>query len=70
MGQRKSVYRVKREWAESLPSPNATVPAITVEVRVFYPPHMGNEERAAQLVRQTMHEVVLELGQVVAGEEV
>lgn len=70
MGQRKSVYRVKREWAETLPSPNATVPQITVELRVFYPPHMGHEKRAAQMVRQLGHEVIAELGQVIAGEEV
>lgn len=68
MSARKSVYRVKREAAETLPSPNATVPQITVELRVFYPPHMGNEKRAAQMVRQLSHEVVLELGQAVAGE--
>lgn len=38
MGQRESIYKTLRVAAPSPPSPNATVAAITVELRVFYPP--------------------------------
>lgn len=61
MGKRKSVYRVKRESAETLPSPNATVPWITVEVRVFYPPHMGHELTAVRLLGEVAMDATDEL---------
>lgn len=38
MGQRESIYKTLRVNAPSPPPPNGTVAAITVELRVFYPP--------------------------------
>lgn len=61
MGRRKSVYRVRRLSAESLPSPNATVPEITVELRVFYPPHMGHEPTAVRVLGEVANEATEEL---------
>ena len=39
MSARQSVYVSHIVKAESLPSPHATVAAITAEVRLFYPPN-------------------------------
>ena len=45
MSARKSVYISHIVHAESLPSPNATVQAITAEIRLFYPPRQESAAR-------------------------
>lgn len=61
MGKRKSVYKVRREAAECLPSPNETVPAITVEIKAFFPPYMGHEPRVIQVLGELASEAANEL---------
>lgn len=39
MGRRSSVYITSRTSFPGPPAPNATVDAITVDVRVFFPPN-------------------------------
>jgi hypothetical protein len=43
MGHRAHIYKKRQVFAESLPSPNAVVPEITVEIRVYWPEGMDNE---------------------------
>ena len=62
MGHRTGFTVTKIEPAPTLPSPNAVVPQITVEIRAHWPGHMGNEpavleqlelayQKAAQRIR-------------------
>lgn len=44
MGHRPHVYVIRREWAPGGESPNAHVPEITVEVRVFWPAAAPREQ--------------------------
>ena len=50
MGHRTGVVITKLEPAPSLPSPNAVVPQITVEIRAYWPPAMGNDEKVLDML--------------------
>lgn len=50
MGHRARICVTKIQPAPSLPSPNAVVPQITVEIRVHWPEHMGHELEAQSMV--------------------
>lgn len=63
MGARQGFVITKIEPAPTLPSPNAVVPQITVELRVYWPQARDNEAPAAELVLAAAEEAVLRLQQ-------
>lgn len=50
MSQRPHIYTIVRTPAESAPSPNAQIPEITAEIRVYWPAGMAHEKRAQQIL--------------------
>lgn len=60
MGRRPHIYVMRRKYARSPESPNATVPAITAEIRLFWPP--GQLDGAYELLAEAYVQAVAELG--------
>lgn len=54
MSSRKSAYVIKDEPCDGGVSPNAYKPAITVEVRVFYPPNTVSHREVLSVLSQAM----------------
>lgn len=60
MSQRASVYVVRRIPTDGGESPNRFVPQITIEIRVFFPPHTSPATVADQFLTvaaETMNEI-------------
>ena len=66
MSARKSAYRCLRIPVHGGASPNAYVPQITVEVKVFWPPGLRHEVRAADTLTraytETFNEIMSDYG--------
>lgn len=61
MGSRPSVYVRRSAKAPTLPSPNATIDSVTVDLRVFYPPTAGGVETALESLASAYAEATQEL---------
>lgn len=68
MGQRRGVYVRRFANVDGGRSPNAYVPMITVELRAFFPPHLGHEEETARLLTEAYDEAMAHLAEAGEGD--
>ena len=61
MSSRKGAYVTRSERVHGGVSPNAYVPKITVEIRAFWPPSLGHQERVIELIREAAEEAIAEV---------
>ncbi len=66
MGHRTGITVTKIEPAPTLPSPNAVVPQITVEIRAHWPGHMDNEAQVLGLLTAAYNEALQRVMHVAA----
>ena len=70
VGRRTGVQVVRREAAASRDSPNATVPQITVEVRVHWPPGMSHEPKVCELVALVAQDAITAVLERYDGQDI
>jgi hypothetical protein len=61
MGHRRNAYVSLTREVHGGVSPNAYVPRITVEVRVFWPPHLDHEEAAIEMLEEAARQAVADI---------
>jgi hypothetical protein len=68
VSRRRSVYEIVRRRVHGGHSPNAYVSEITVEIRVFWPPHLGHEQEVMDAVADAAYRVRAKVARVRAKE--
>jgi hypothetical protein len=61
MGSRASVFVTRIERVHGGDSPNQYVGRVSVDLRAFYPPHLGHEALTAAMIRDAADEAIRQL---------